>query len=250
MLITAGVFYSQELPNNGYTGDIQLSSFIDTETHDTQFPSFMDITQDGSGKYMELLNINYDAPFKLVFGSTQNEDVTINFINDVCADVIKHKVKNIEFLKTEMDGVNAQEAKMIVDVMCEDTNGNKFILEIQNWDDANFVKRSGLYVLRKFCNQISERHDAVSKNKPIRADYDKMRPVYLIAVATKNLFPNSEEYITYEFPVRNNTYSLEGDKLRIVDDKTTNIYIETQKFKKDIDQCNTHMDLWIYVFLI
>ena len=76
------------------------------------------------------INPYTDFGFKKLFGTEMNKDLLISFLN---ALFMGHQnIKEVKYLPTEHFGVYGDSRRAIFDVYCEDENGGKFIVEMQN----------------------------------------------------------------------------------------------------------------------
>lgn len=89
------------------------------------------------------VNIMLDSGFKAVFG---NKQVAIDFINATLQG--EHKVKDLTYLDKEIIPESLDQRTIIFDCLCEDTDGTKFILEIQNCPQRYFFNRGFYYICR------------------------------------------------------------------------------------------------------
>lgn len=78
-------------------------------------------------RYISLLT---DFGFKRVFGTVPNKDLLIDFLNSLFDG--EQVVKDVTFLNSEHVGDVRSERKAIFDVYCENEQGEKFIVEMQN----------------------------------------------------------------------------------------------------------------------
>jgi len=78
------------------------------------------------GKYINLFT---DFGFKKIFGSEENKDILLDFLNTFLAD--KQRITNLQFLNTELLGGSIMERKAIFDLYCENDKGEQFIVELQ-----------------------------------------------------------------------------------------------------------------------
>ncbi|MFN8575548.1 MAG: PD-(D/E)XK nuclease family transposase [Candidatus Sericytochromatia bacterium] len=86
-------------------------------------------------KYISLFT---DFGFKKLFGEEANKDLLIDFLNSLLNK--EHKIKDLIFKKTEHLGSTEMNRKAIYDLYCEDENGQKFIVELQKAEIANFTE--------------------------------------------------------------------------------------------------------------
>ena len=84
-----------------------------------------------------------DFGFKKLFGTEFNKELLIDFLNQVLGE--REQVKNLTYLNTENLGNIASDRKAIFDLYCENDEGEKFIIEVQNVKQQYFKDRSIFY---------------------------------------------------------------------------------------------------------
>ena len=94
------------------------------------------------GKFLDPKN---DVAFRKIFGTEKNEDILINLLNNVIIFQNNRPIKKITFIKTIQDPVIASQKTSIVDILCEDDLGCKYIVEMQVAKTTGFEKRSQYY---------------------------------------------------------------------------------------------------------
>ena len=94
------------------------------------------------------VNIMLDGGFKAVFGDKQ---VAMDFINAALEG--EHKVMDITYLDKELVPELIDERTVIFDLLCEDEDGSKFILEMQNCPQRYFFNRGFYYICRMISRQ-------------------------------------------------------------------------------------------------
>lgn len=87
------------------------------------------------------INLFTDFGFKRIFGSEENKDILIDFLNTLLID--SQTIINLHFL--ERFGNNIMDRKAIYDLYCENDKGEKFIVELQRAKQAFFKERSVFY---------------------------------------------------------------------------------------------------------
>ena len=88
------------------------------------------------------INPYTDFGFKKLFGTEMNKDLLISFLN---ALFMGHQnIKDISYLPMERLGIYGNR-RAIFDVYCEDENGAKFIVEMQNVSQQYYKDRSVFY---------------------------------------------------------------------------------------------------------
>ncbi len=177
------------------------------------------------GKYINLFT---DFGFKKIFGSEENKDILLDFLNTLLAD--KRTITDLQFLNTERLGSNILERKAIFDLYCENDKGEKFIVELQRGKQEFFKERSIFYASRAIEEQ-SQRG---------KWDYN-WNAVYTIAI------------MDFEFSgmghdnVKSDVILYDTDNQMKFTDKLRFIYLEMPKFNKTEAELETNFDKWLYL---
>jgi len=79
------------------------------------------------GRY---INPFTDFGFKKLFGSERNKELLIDFLNHALGN--QERIRNLTYLNTENLGVTEDDRKAMFDLYCENGEGDKFIIELQN----------------------------------------------------------------------------------------------------------------------
>ncbi|MDR2068053.1 MAG: Rpn family recombination-promoting nuclease/putative transposase [Holosporaceae bacterium] len=176
------------------------------------------------------LNPKNDFVFKRLFGTEKNKGILIQFLNDVFEGK-QDTIEDVEFLKSNQDPEVATLRQSIVDVMCRDSKGNRFIIEMQCATDTHFIQRAVAYACRAYLNQ-----------KTGAEGYGIMKPVIFFAIMKRTLFKDKAEYLSHhrvtdvctgENDIKNLSFS----------------FLELSKFrKKSINELETNVERWAYFF--
>ena len=75
------------------------------------------------------INLFTDFGFKKVFGEEPNKDLLISFLNTLLP--AKHQIAELEYSRSEWQGVSAVDRKAIFDLHCKTPDGTYFIVELQ-----------------------------------------------------------------------------------------------------------------------
>jgi len=166
-----------------------------------------------------------DFVFKKLFGSENNKDLLIDFINKVLPD--KH-VKEIEYIPTNLEPDIRTKKQSILDVLCTDENNSKYIIEMQNAKEKGFEKRAVYYASKTYSAQLDK------SNK-----YSDLKEVIFVAITNFVMFPNKIEYISTHSILDNKTYHHDLKDFSFV-------FIELPKFTKQdgIEGVDTWCDLF------
>ena len=179
-------------------------------------------------RYISLLT---DFGFKRIFGTTPNKDLLINFLNSLFEGF--QVIKDVKYLNSEHVGDVYAERKAIFDVYCENENGEKFIVEMQNAYQRYFKDRSLLYSTFPIREQA-----------PKGAEWNfKLEHVYTVALLNFDL---KEEAFDQD-DINHDVGLLDKKTHKVFNDKLSFKYVEIAKFDKTEDELVTLYDKWLYV---
>lgn len=99
----------------------------------------------------QYVNIMLDRGFKAVFGDKQ---VMLDFINAALEG--EREVRDITYMDKEISPERLDDRTVIFDLLCEDADGAKFILEMQNCPQNYFFNRGFYYICRMISRQGGE----------------------------------------------------------------------------------------------
>ena len=83
-----------------------------------------------------------DTAFKRIFGTEQFKDATIGLLNSF---IDGHHIVDVTFLNSELIPETKESRKSIIDILCTDQDGAKFIVEMQKAKQNNFLQRAFFY---------------------------------------------------------------------------------------------------------
>ena len=177
------------------------------------------------------INPYTDFGFKKLFGSNLNKDLLISFLNALLQD--EQEITDLQYLNSEKLGANQESRRAIFDVYCENSKGEKFIVEMQNVFQQFYKDRSVYYSTFPI-------HELANRGR----DWDfKLNRVYTIGILNF-VFPDNE----YSPECMHHTVKLmDVDDKHVFFDKLTFIYLEMPKFKKKEDELVTLLDKWLFV---
>jgi predicted transposase/invertase (TIGR01784 family) len=177
-------------------------------------------------RYISLLT---DFGFKRIFGTEPHKHLLLDFLNTLLPD--HHQIQDLTFKNTEQLGNTPIDRKAIFDIYCQGANGDRFIVEIQKAKQNFFKDRSIYYATFPIQDQA------------IKGDWDfKLSAVYTVGVLDF-IFDDHKSDDTFLHVVE-----LKNQRCEVFSDKLKFIYIELPKFKKTIDQLDSHFDKWMFLF--
>lgn len=179
-------------------------------------------------RYISLLT---DFGFKRIFGTSPNKDLLINFLNSIFDGT--QVITDVKYLNSEHVGDVYAERKAIFDVYCENEQGEKFIVEMQNAYQKHFKDRSLFYSTFPIREQA-----------PKGCEWNfKLDRVYAVALLNFDL----EEPAFDQEGINHDVGLLDMKTHKVFNDKLSFKYVEISKFNKTEDELVTLYDKWLYV---
>jgi len=89
------------------------------------------------------INPYTDFGFKKLFGSEDNKELLIDFLNQLIKE--QGKITGLTFLNSEQLGMTDYERRAVYDIYCENEKGERFIVEMQKVDNNYFMDRTLFY---------------------------------------------------------------------------------------------------------
>ena len=170
-----------------------------------------------------------DMGFKRIFGHEVNKHLLIDFLNDFLEG--EKRIIDITFLDKEQLGTTADDRSCIYDIYCENENGERFIVEIQNRGHRNFKERAIYYLSRVIANQGQKGPSWI---------FD-LKAVYGVFFMSFHLDGRRQARFRTDVALRDiQTNEPFLDKMRF-------IFLDLPAFTKDEETCETDFERWIYV---
>ncbi len=179
-------------------------------------------------RYISLLT---DFGFKRIFGTKPNKDLLINFLNSLFEGF--QVIKDVKYLNNEHVGDVYAERKAIFDVYCENEQGEKFIVEMQNAYQKHFKDRSLFYSTFPIREQAKK-----------GTDWNfRLERVYTVALLNFDLEEEAFDHDDFNHDVG----LLDKKTHKVFNDKLSFKYVEIAKFNKTEAELVTLYDKWLYV---
>ncbi len=178
-------------------------------------------------KYLDPKN---DIAFKKIFGSEKNKDILIHFLNDILCSFKKNPIVDVEFLPTILNPETARQKLSMVDVLCKDKEGAKYIIEMQVDYYKEFEKRAQHYAARIYSEQAK-----------VGSKYHNLKEVIFIAIADYVIFPKKPHYKSDHIILDKTTHEHDLKDLYFT-------FIELPKFKKSKEELTSIEEKWCYFF--
>jgi len=150
-------------------------------------------------------------------------------LNDIFARQT-NPIEDVSFLKTAQEPEVAAQRVSIVDIMCTDTQGNRFIVEIQVAHEPGFAKRAQYYAAKAYIEQRGK-----------DSAYKDLQQVTFLAITNFILFPQKESFLSHHQMLDTETYEQDLKDFSFS-------FLELPKFTKSKDQLKTLTEKWTYFF--
>ena len=172
-----------------------------------------------------------DFGFKRIFGTDSNKELLINFLNSLFDG--EEVIKDVKYLNSENVGDVYTERKAIFDVYCENEQGEKFIVEMQNAYQTYFKDRSLFYSTFPIREQA-----------PKGSDWNFcLKKVYVVALLNYKM---SDE--AFDSTDTIHTIALMDTKTnKVFNAKLMFKYVEVGRFDKTDEELTSLSDKWMYV---
>lgn len=115
-----------------------------------------------------ILDPKNDVVFQKIFGSPDNKDILISFLNALLEKTEKEKVQSVEYVDTKLSDIDTVDDKIgILDVRVVTEKGIHINVEIQLINKYNMIKRTLFYWSRLYSSQIKRGENYKNLNKTI-----------------------------------------------------------------------------------
>ena len=194
-------------------------------------------SRESAQRYVDILS---DAGFKAVFGDRRNKDVLVDLLNVVLPP--HRRVRDLSYMTTELPQFSPLSKGVRLDLRCSAHDGTVFIVEVQCYRQANFFRRCVLYAAKSY-DAGAEKADGQRYDIP---------PVYLVCLlsgtfqdfqaecAGKRARSASPDSFLSEYTFREKT------TLAVPDETINLLFLELNRFDRDLDQCVSDLDRWCY----
>jgi len=170
-----------------------------------------------------------DFGFKKIFGEEASKPALLDFLNALLTEA---HIKTLTFKNTEQLEEAADGRKVILDIYCENEQGEKFIVELQK-AQQNFFKERTIYY----------------SPFPIREQVEKgdwnfdLKAIFCIGILDFTFkdygSDTDKDKVVHEIKLKNQ----EGKTFY---DKLTYIYLEMPNFRKTEGELQSRLDKWLY----
>ena len=202
------------------------------------------------------LNPFVDYGFKKLFGTEENKDLLISFLNALIGG--EHTIKDLQYKNVERIGDIIGTRTNFFDVYCQTSSGEEFIVEMQNSWQPFFKDRTIYYAAKPIHDQgkkgiqealdnqnddglEEENEDSTEKKRNKSWDFH-LKNVYVVAMMNFKL--PKKEYAEDSF--LHKIQLMDVEDLHVFYDKLTLIYVELPKIDHVKLDLNTPLGRWFH----
>ena len=173
-----------------------------------------------------------DFGFKKLFGEECNKDLLLDFLNELLYKE-EGKIVSLTYLRNEKFSSSEESRKAVFDLYCENENGEKFIVELQKSKQAYFKERTLYYSTFAITDQAV----------PGDEWNFKLKDVYVVGILNFLLDENKDDPDKYRYEIMLTDIETNA----VFYKKLKYVYLEMPKFKKGVEELETHFEKWMYV---
>ena len=175
----------------------------------------------------KFINPFTDFGFKKIFGTEENKDLLIHFLNTLLP--VHHQITSLVYKRTDRYGNTPIDRKVIYDLYCQGADGSRFTVEMQKAKQTYFKDRTVFYTTFPIQEQAIQ-----SDNWNF-----KLKAVYTIAV------------LDFKFDNKNTkvvrTVQLKDEDNEVFYKKLLLVYLVMPNFNKPLSDLKTFQDKWLFV---
>lgn len=170
-----------------------------------------------------------DWSFKYLFGTEESKPNLIGFLNLLLNP--KAKIVDVQFMNNESLPLSVEQKGCVFDILCKDTNGDRFLIEIQTSQAVNIVDRIIYYTCRLI--------DRMGK-KGSEWDYKDIKKVYSICLMNFTFEQNPK--------LRRDIQLCDIEELSVFSDKLNIMLLQLPCLKAEsISECNANYEFLLYL---
>ena len=174
-------------------------------------------------------DLKNDALFKALFGSEEKKNSLIYFINSLMGFEGDAEILEVSFDPTILLPLQPENKLGIVDVLCTDQRGQKFIVEMQIVRQDFFIQRALYYICHVYAKQLKTAED-----------YGEAHPVYLLAILDFEMHDGFEG-VKREIHLKDQNNVIVTQHLNMT-------FVSLPQFKKTrVEELDNAFEEWCYI---
>ena len=181
------------------------------------------------------VNLTYDTSFKAVFADKDNRLLLIGLLNRILPEGV-HVADIVKYLDREQQPDTIAGKRTLLDLICEDDEGRRFLVEFQRAPEDDFFQRCVYYGAGAY-------HVRLNRGQ----EYGELRPVYVVSMLNYCLPAHSGRDWDGNRIVSH--YIFKENRTGVIAPPTISItFVELGRFSKSEEECSTDEDWLFYVF--
>jgi len=177
---------------------------------------------------MRFINPKIDFAFKRIFGSNQNTDILISFLNALLYDG-EAIVESLEIIDPSLAPPIVGLKNSYLDVKARLNDGTFVIIEMQVLNVQAFSKRVLYNAAKTYALQLT-----------MGELYRQLRAVIALTITDFKMFDDAQDVIShFVFKERTRLCDYPDNQMELV-------FVELPKFQKELEELETIADKWIY----
>jgi predicted transposase/invertase (TIGR01784 family) len=140
----------------------------------------------GADEMNELLDPKVDFVFKRIFGSEENKDVLLAFLNEALKETEQRRLAKIILINTFIDKNAVKDKLSVLDIRAVTDDDKQVNLEIQLFDKHDIDKRTLYYWSKMYAGQLEEGQL-----------YKNLRKTITINIVNFRVVPNTRYHNTF-----------------------------------------------------
>jgi len=174
-------------------------------------------------------DLTVDMPFKKTFANEQEKEPLITMLNVFLEKVLKHPIVDVSIKNPYVPGQTSENRDSIFDILCQDSEGGRFMVEVQVGKQSYFIKRVFYYV----CMAIA--------NSGQKGDWDfDYPPVYSLSFMNFDLEDFGNDDVVQHFGICNLAYP----EIRL--GHMGMAFVRLTRFAKSLEECETLEDKLLF----
>lgn len=183
-----------------------------------------------SNKQSRFIDLTHDYGFKIVMADENHPELMLGFLNAI---IPERKIVSISFLNTEQLPTVEEHHRVNYDVLCIDSQGNRFITEMQKEPYSRFADRLIVYA----GGQASH---LLERGKP----YTEVQALYVISILGGRLQIEGETDADRNSLVRRARVTMQSTQ-KVLSDKLNFIFLQLPVAKKP-NASATFIEKWAW----
>ena len=184
------------------------------------------VTENEEERYFA--NLTANTSFQKTFANEKEKEPLITMLNVFLAKKLAHPIVDVHIKNPYVAGQTNENRDSVFDILCKDSEGRQFMVEMQVGRQAYFLKRIIFYVCM-----------AIANDAP-KGDWDfNFTPIYSISFLNFELDFGNDDVIQY--------VSLSNElHPEIRYNYISMVLVRLTRFEKSIDECETMEDKLIF----